>query len=88
MANAPKFTSGEPTTLVKIDKVYATKQKAETNAATTIHVERGLAKVTVAALPTGKSPTGTNILEIMLILLLGSWMLLTRVPSLSIRLRA
>lgn len=60
MANAPKFTSGEPTTLVKIDKVYATKQKAETNAATTIHVERGLAKVTVAALPTGKTPTGTK----------------------------
>ena len=63
MANAPKFTSGEPTTLVKIDKVYATKQKAETNAATTIHVERGLAKVTVAALPTGKSPSGTKYAE-------------------------
>lgn len=64
MANAPKFTSGEPTTLVKIDKIYATKQKAETNAATTIHVERGLAKVTVAALPTGnKSPTGTKYTE-------------------------
>lgn len=63
MANAPKFTSGEPTTLVKIDKVYATKQKAETNAATTIYVERGLAKVTVAALPTGKSPTGTKYAE-------------------------
>lgn len=60
MANAPKFTSGEPETLVKIDKIYATKQKAETNAATTIHVERGLAKVTVAALPTGTSPTGTK----------------------------
>lgn len=60
MANAPKFTSGEPTTLVKIDKVYATKQKAETNAATTIYVERGLAKVTVAALPTGKKPSGTK----------------------------
>lgn len=63
MANAPKFTSGEPTTLVKIDKVYATKQKAETNAATTIHVERGLAKVTVAALPTGKTPSGTKYAE-------------------------
>ena len=63
MANAPKFTSGEPTTLVKIDKVYATKQKAETNAATTIHVERGLAKVTVAALPTDKSPSGTKYAE-------------------------
>ena len=63
MANAPKFTSGEPETLVKIDKVYATKQKAETNAATTIHVERGLAKVTVAALPTGKSPSGSKYTE-------------------------
>lgn len=63
MANAPKFTSGEPTTLVKIDKVYATKQKAETNAATTIYVERGLAKVTVAALPTDKSPSGTKYTE-------------------------
>lgn len=60
MANAPKFTSGEPTTLVKIDKVYATKQKAETNAATTIHVERGLAKVTVASLPTKLTPKGTK----------------------------
>lgn len=42
MANAPVYIKdGEPTTLVNIDKVYATKQKAETNAATTIHVERG-----------------------------------------------
>lgn len=50
MANAPVYIKdGEPTTLVNIDKVYATKQKAETNAATTIHVERGLAKVTVAS---------------------------------------
>lgn len=62
MANAPEFTAAntEPTTLVKIDKVYATKQAAETNKATTIHVERGLAKVTVAALPTKQSPTGTK----------------------------
>lgn len=61
MANAPVFVEGgEPTTLVNIDKVYATKQKAETNAATTIHVERGLAKVTVASFPTGMTPTGTN----------------------------
>lgn len=61
MANAPVFVAdGEPTTLVNIDKVYATKQKAETNAATTIHVERGLAKVTVAALPTGMPPSGTK----------------------------
>lgn len=60
MANAPQFTTGTPTTLVKIDKVYATKQAAETNKATTIHVERGLAKVTVAALPTKLTPTGTK----------------------------
>lgn len=61
MANAPVFVEGgEPTTLVNIDKVYATKQKAETNAATTIHVERGLAKVTVAALPKGMTPSGTK----------------------------
>ena len=61
MANAPVFVAGgEPTTLVNINKVYATKQKAETNAATTIHVERGLAKVTVATLPTGIKPSGTK----------------------------
>lgn len=61
MANAPEFTAGtEPTTLVKIEKIYATKQAAETNKATTIHVERGMAKVTVAPFPTGKAPTGTK----------------------------
>ena len=61
MANAPVYIKdGEPTTLVNIDKVYATKQKAETNAATTIHVERGLAKVTVASFPKDLPPTGTK----------------------------
>lgn len=60
MANAPQFTAGTPTTLVKIDKVYASKQAAETSPATTIHVERGLAKVTVASLPTAQKPTGTK----------------------------
>ena len=64
MANAPVYIKdGEPTTLVNIDKVYATKQKAETNAATTIHVERGLAKVSIAsnAFPsTALKPTGTK----------------------------
>lgn len=58
MANAPEFTTDEPKTLVKIEKVYATKQAAETSKATTIHVERGLAKVTVGSLPTGLQPTG------------------------------
>lgn len=63
MANAPVYNKGgEPTTLVNIDKVYATKQKAETNAATTIHVERGLAKVTVASADFTKTfkPSGTK----------------------------
>lgn len=63
MANAPVFVAGgEPTTLVNIDTVYATKQKAETNAATTIHVERGLAKVTVASDDFTKTfnPSGTK----------------------------
>ena len=63
MANAPVYIAGgEPTTLVNIDKVYATKQKAETNAATTIHVERGLAKVSIAsnAFPATITPTGTK----------------------------
>lgn len=67
MANAPVYVAGgEPTTLVNIDKVYATKQKAETNAATTIHVERGLAKVSIAsnAFPsTALKPTGTKYKE-------------------------
>lgn len=62
MANAPEFTAAntEPTTLVKIDEVYATKQAAETNKATTIHVERGLAKVTVASFPPSLTPTGSK----------------------------
>lgn len=62
MANAPEFTAKntEPTTLVKIDQIYGTKQAAETNKATTIHVERGMAKVTVAPFQTGLVPTGTK----------------------------
>lgn len=48
MANAPKYVAGgEPETLVKIDKIYASKQQAEISAATTVYVERGLAKVTM-----------------------------------------
>lgn len=62
MANAPEFTTAgtDPTTLVKVDKIYTTKQEAENSAGTTIHVERGLAKVTVAALPTDKNPTSSK----------------------------
>lgn len=49
MANAPQFTAKdvEPTTLVAIQGIYRTKEEAQSKAATTIHVERGLAKVTV-----------------------------------------
>ena len=63
MANAPVFSTGEPTSLVKVEGVYTTKQKAESNKATSIHVERGLAKVSIAsnAFPsTALKPTGTK----------------------------
>lgn len=62
MANAPVFSEGEPTTLVKVEGVYTTKQKAESSKATSIHVERGLAKVTLAssAFPGTLTPTGAK----------------------------
>ena len=47
MANAPLYSTGEPTTLVPINGVYSTKAEAQTNPATTVFVERGMAKVTV-----------------------------------------
>ena len=57
MANAPRFTEAnvEPTTLVPIKGIYRTKEEAQSKAATTIHVERGLAKVTVGPNSTGKN---------------------------------
>ena len=48
MANAPKYVAGAPETLVEIKKIYASKQEAENSAATTVYVERGLAKVSLA----------------------------------------
>ena len=48
MANAPLYSTGEPTTLVPIKGVYSTKAEAQTNPATTVYVERGMAKVTVS----------------------------------------
>ena len=61
MANAPHYVdaTNEPETLVKVEKVYATKQAAESNAGTTVHVERGLAKVSVSSLPTNATPSGS-----------------------------
>ena len=47
MANAPQYSPDEPTTLVPIKGVYSTKAEAQTNPATTVYVERGMAKVTV-----------------------------------------
>ena len=70
MANAPRFTDAnvEPTTLVPIKGIYRTKEEAQSKPGTTIHVERGLAKVTVESNSTGKNyfateganATGTN----------------------------
>lgn len=57
MANAPEFTEAdkEPTTLVHIKGIYRTKEEAQSKPGTTVHVERGLAKVTVGSNSTGKN---------------------------------
>ena len=49
MANAPKYTDTktEPTTLVPVANICASREQAEAKAATTVYVERGLAKVTM-----------------------------------------
>lgn len=69
MANAPEFKAAdqEPTTLVKIEGIYRTKEEAQSKPGTTIHVERGLAKVTVGPsstknyfATTGANATGTK----------------------------
>lgn len=52
MANAPKYVAGAPETLVEIKHIYASKQEAENSAATTVYVERGLAKVSLASTST------------------------------------
>ena len=50
MANAPKYVANEtPTTLVAIKNICASKQQAENSEATTVYVERGLAKVSLAS---------------------------------------
>lgn len=69
MANAPQFTAAgvEPSTLVYIKGIYRTKEEAQSKPGTTVHVERGLAKVTVGSNSTsnyfatdGASATGTK----------------------------
>lgn len=49
MANAPKYESDtkDPTTLVDIKGVYASREQAQANPSTVVYVERGLAKVTM-----------------------------------------
>lgn len=50
MANAPKYVAdGTPETLVEIKNIYASKQEAENSTATTVYVERGLAKVSLSS---------------------------------------
>ncbi len=55
MANAPKYTgaTSEPTTLVKVNNICASREEAQAKAATTVYVERGLAKVTMQNYKTG-----------------------------------
>ena len=55
MANAPKYidAASEPTTLVKVNNICASREEAQAKAATTVYVERGLAKVTMQDYKTG-----------------------------------
>lgn len=58
MANAPKYVAdGIPETLVEIKNIYASKQEAENSTATTVYVERGLAKVSLETGSESKSVT-------------------------------
>ena len=61
MANAPMYVAnGTPETLVKIKNICASKQQAENSEATTVYVERGLAKV---SLEDGSENKHVNIAE-------------------------
>lgn len=56
MANAPLLTSGAPQTLVSIKGVYSTKAEAQNKPATTVYVERGMAKVTIGGTSFASKP--------------------------------
>ena len=62
MANAPMYngTTKEPTTLVDINGVYASPEEAQAKPATTIYVERGLAKVTMKDFTAGGYSIGAG----------------------------
>lgn len=90
MANAPQVTAAnvEPTTLVKIEGIYRTKEEAQSKPATTVYVERGLAKVTVSPNSTtnyfgatGAMPLERTTAKTRLKLQNGHWMLPTRLHS-------
>ena len=65
MANAPMYTgkTSEPTTLVKIDYVYASPEEAQAKTATVVYVERGLAKVTMKDFTAGGYTIGDGTYE-------------------------
>lgn len=56
MANAPLLNSGAPQTLVSIKGVYSTKAEAQKKPATTVYVERGMAKVTIGSASFASKP--------------------------------
>ena len=56
MANAPLLNSGAPQTLVPIKGVYSTKAEAQNKPATTVYVERGMAKVTIGGTSFASKP--------------------------------
>ena len=56
MANAPLLNSGAPQTLVPIKGVYSTKAEAQNKPATTVYVERGMAKVTIGSTSFASKP--------------------------------
>lgn len=56
MSNAPLLKSGEPQTLVPIKGVYSTKEEAQNKPATTVYVERGMAKVTIGGTSFASKP--------------------------------
>lgn len=60
MANAPLLNSGAPQTLVPIKGVYSTKAEAQNKPATTVYVERGMAKVTIGSASFASKPVNAT----------------------------
>lgn len=60
MSNAPLLKSGAPQTLVPIKGVYSTKAEAQNKPATTVYVERGMAKVTIGSASFASKPVNAT----------------------------